>query len=64
MQQALARLRHNASTCRELASSALTPAAREVLNGLARDYEEKVVTVECFETTHQNRRPAFKWPLS
>jgi hypothetical protein len=62
--QPIARFRQNASKCRDLASSALTPAARDVLTGLAEQYEERVVNLECIEATHPGRRPAFKWPLS
>jgi len=62
-QQPLERLRHNATKCRDLAGSAMTPAARDVLTGLAEQYEEKLFALEATgETRH--RRPAFKWPLS
>jgi hypothetical protein len=61
-QQPLERLRHNASKCRDLAGSAMTPAARDVLTGLAEQYEEKLVALEARKERH--RRPAFKWPLS
>ncbi|HYX47636.1 MAG TPA: hypothetical protein VE820_12545 [Sphingomicrobium sp.] len=62
--QPIARFRDNATKCRDLASSALTPAARDVLTGLAEQYEERVVNLECSEVLHPGRRPAFKWPLS
>jgi len=61
-QQPLERLRRNATKCRDLAGSAMTPAARDVLTGLAKQYEEKVIALEATEVRH--RRPAFKWPLS
>jgi hypothetical protein len=63
-QQPIARFRNDATKCRDLASSALTPAARDVLTGLAEQYEETVISLECIEATHPGRRPAFKWPLS
>lgn len=62
-QQPLERLRHNATKCRDLAGSAMTPAARDVLTGLAEQYEEKLVALEATGETRP-RRPAFKWPLS
>jgi len=61
-QQPLERLRHNASKCRDLAGSAMTSAARDVLTGLAEQYEEKLVALEATKET-RHRRPAFKWPL-
>lgn len=41
----------------------MTPAARDVLTGLAEQYEKKLVALEATGETRQ-RRPAFKWPLS
>jgi hypothetical protein len=63
-QQPLAVVRHNATKCRDLASSSLTPAARDVLTGLAEHYEETVTNLECVVATQPSRRPAFKWPLT
>ncbi|HEX3422472.1 MAG TPA: hypothetical protein VHS33_03605 [Sphingomicrobium sp.] len=62
-QQPLERLRHNATKCRDLAGSAMTPAARDVLTGLAEQYEERLFALESTGES-RNRRPAFKWPLS
>jgi hypothetical protein len=62
-QQPLERLRHNATKCRDLAGSAMTSAARDVLNSLAQHYEEKLVALEASEDV-RHRRPAFKWPLT
>lgn len=64
MEPALDRLRLNATKCRDLAGSAMTPAARDVLTGLAEHYEEKVVALEAWKGAHPHRGPAFKWPLT
>lgn len=63
MEQPLERLRHNATKCRDLAGSAMTAAARDVLTSLAEQYEEKLVALEAMAET-RHRRPAFRWPLS
>jgi hypothetical protein len=62
-QQPLERLRQNATKCRDLAGSAMSPAARDVLTGLAEQYEEKLVALESAREIRP-RRAAFKWPLS
>ena len=41
----------------------MTPAARDVLTGLAEQYEEKLVALESTRKV-RHRRPAFNWPLS
>ncbi len=61
MNEPLERLRLNATRCRDLASDAITPAAREVLTGLAEHYEQRASLAHAHELSH--RRPAFKWPL-
>jgi len=60
MEEPLDRLRLNATKCRELASTAVTPAARDVLAGLAREYDEKAAVLG---DRGGPRRPAFVWPL-
>ena len=62
MTESAHRLRHNATKCRDLASTAVTPAARDVLASLATEYEERALTLERSKTVHA--RPAFNWPLS
>ena len=63
MEQPLERLRRNAAKCRDLASSAITPAARDVLANLAEQYEHEAVILER-SAARRPRRPAFNWPLS
>lgn len=41
----------------------MTLAARDVLTGLAEQYEEKLTALEATGEV-RNRRPAFRWPLS
>ncbi len=64
MKQPLDRLRLNATKCRDLASTAITPAARDVLTGLAEHYEHEAVTVERCAAARRHPRPAFDWPLT
>ena len=64
MEQPLERLRLNATKCRDLASTAITPAARDVLTGLAEQYEHQAVTVERYDAARRHPRPAFNWPLA
>jgi hypothetical protein len=64
MEQSLQRLRHDAGKCRELASTAITPEGRQVLSGLADQYEQEAMTLECAGIIPRSRRPAFRWPLS
>lgn len=45
------RLLFNAKQCRTLAETALTLEAREVLLGMALDYEERAVKLQANETT-------------
>ncbi len=63
MQEPLDRLRDNAIKCRDLASTAMSPAARDVLTGLAEQYEQKA-TCLAHTSVLRRGRPAFKWPLS
>jgi hypothetical protein len=62
MEQPLERLRLNATKCRDLASTAITPAAREVLTGLAERYEHDAVAEERSDASRRHPRPAFTWP--
>ena len=62
MQDSVDRLRLNAIKCRDLASTAVTSAAREILDGLAQQYEQKATRLERSDAAHP-RRPAFKWTL-
>ena len=57
--QPIHRLRQNASACRKLADTAVTVAAREVLDELAKQYEEQAATLE----SQRRCRPAFSWSL-
>jgi hypothetical protein len=61
MHQSLERLRQNATKCRDLASTAMTPAARDVLTGLAEQYEQTAVKVERSAAARRHPRPAFNW---
>jgi hypothetical protein len=63
MQEPLDRIRSNATKCRDLASTAMSPAAREVLTGMAEQYEQKATSLAHTMVVRQGR-PAFKWPLS
>ena len=63
MENALHRLRKNADSCRDLAASAVTPAAREVLGALAKEYDIKATALEQQQTIFPGGRPAFNWPL-
>lgn len=60
MNQPLERLRINASKCRDLASNAMTPAAKSVLTDIAEQYEEEAAWLEMSGVRH---RPAFRWTL-
>lgn len=64
MQQSPDSLRASASKCRDLASSALTPAAHEILSELAEKYEQDAIVAELAEAGHRPRASAFKWTLS
>src|SRR5205814_1897914 len=46
MQDSVDRLRLNAIKCRDLASTAVTSAAREIFDGLAQQYEQKATRLE------------------
>lgn len=63
MEHSLQRLRTDASKCRELASTAITLEGKEVLTGLADQYEQEAMTLECAGIIPR-RRPAFRWPLA
>jgi hypothetical protein len=60
MLEPLDRIRLNASRCRELAATAMTPAGRDVLSGLAERYEQEAVSLERLDPKRR-RRPAFRW---
>jgi hypothetical protein len=63
MQESLVRVRRNITTCRDLAETAITPAARDVLSGLAEEYERQADLLERFTSARPKRRAAFKWGL-
>ena len=62
MQRPVERLRADATKCRELARTSLTPDARDILAELADDYDRQVVDLE----RHRGgrARPVFVWALS
>jgi hypothetical protein len=53
--------RRTALMCRDLAETALTPAAKQVLMEMAVDYESKAETPEVPQA--HRARPAFQWNL-
>ena len=63
MDESLVRVRRNSATCRDLADTAITPAARDVLSGLAEEYEKQATLLERFTSSRPKRRAAFKWGL-
>ena len=63
MQESLERVRRNAAKCRDLADTALTPTARNVLASLAEQYDQKAQALE-HSQRHRRPRPVFNWPLS
>ena len=62
MHSTLSRLQSDALKCRDLASTAMTDEARDILIGLAAKYEE---TLDVLDRDGPKRpaRPAFHWPL-
>lgn len=62
MEESLERLRLNATKCRDLASTAITPGARDVLSDLARYYDEEATIVS--DRRRTSRRRAFAWPVA
>ena len=60
MLEPLDRVRLNATKCRELADTAMTTAARDVLAELAQQYEQEATSLERLDT-QRRRRPAFRW---
>lgn len=54
------RLRLNAITCRELAKTAITPGARDVLWDLAETYERQAEAMQHVSASRVNRQ-AFSW---
>ena len=64
MERSLEQLQSNATMCLDLASTAITPAARDVLVSLAREYEHQAADLQRFHAIHPNPRPAFKWGLA
>ena len=61
MQPDVDALRSKASKCRDLATDAITSDARNVLNGMALQYEEDARALE-LAAPKSRRRPAFDWP--
>lgn len=61
MLEPLERIRLNATRCRDLADTAVTPAARDVLAELAEHYEQEAVSLESHPARRRQRRPAFSW---
>jgi hypothetical protein len=59
----LDRVRLNATRCRELAATAMTPAGRDVLAGLADEYEQEAISLERLDPKRR-RLPAFSWSRS
>lgn len=62
MQATPNRLRSDASTCRDLASTAITKEAREVLKGMAAQYDEAAIMMEKSAPKAESARRAFDWP--
>ena len=62
MQEPLDRLRDDATKCRDLASTAMSPAARDVLTDMAEQYEQKATRL-ARSAGGRVGRPAFRWPL-
>ena len=60
MLEPLDRVRLNATKCRELADTAMTTAARDVLADLAQQYEQEAISLERLDP-QRRRRPAFRW---
>ena len=54
------RLRSDASKCRDLASTAITVDARQILAGMAAEYDEAASALE--RAQPRTTRPAFHWP--
>ena len=61
MLEPLDRVRLNASRCRDLADTAMTPAARDILAELAEHYEQEAISLEGLAPRGRNKRPAFSW---
>ena len=53
-------LRGDARKCRDLAGTAITPAARDILSNLAEEYERQAAETEYSEQRRKSR-PAFQW---
>ena len=60
MLEPLDRVRLNATKCRELADTAMTTAARDVLADLAQQYEQEAISLERLDP-QRRRGPAFRW---
>ena len=60
MLEPLDRVRLNATKCRELADTAMTTAARDVLAELAQQYEQEAISLERLDP-QRRRGPAFRW---
>lgn len=61
MEDEAGRMQSNARKCRDLAATAITPAARDVLTSLADRYEREALAKQRSDAAHPRRRPAFKW---
>ncbi|MBW0006227.1 MAG: hypothetical protein JO335_00785 [Sphingomonas sp.] len=61
MLDAIDRIRMNATKCRDLADTAMTSAARDILAELAEHYEQEAVSLESLPVRRRQRRPAFSW---
>lgn len=53
----------NSRRCRDLASTALTEDAREILAVMAASYEQKAISLERAQG-NRKARPAFEWAVS
>ena len=59
--QTATRLRSDASKCRELASTAVTHEAREILQGLAAQYDQAAIVMEQARPKQRAAKSAFDW---
>ena len=62
MQLTPSRLRADASKCHDLASTAVTEEAREVLKDMADNYEKAAAALDLAAHKTRHSRPAFSWP--
>ena len=59
--QTATRLRADASKCRELASTAVTHEAREILEDMAAEYDQAAMVMEQAGRKPQPAKSAFDW---